>query len=90
MNQKLFTVENSFHLEGRNGTIISGELEPNAHQFKVGNFVALVKSDGSKLTVQIAGIELIRKFTPNRKTGILIQKLTKEDVPVGTEVFLEL
>jgi translation elongation factor EF-Tu-like GTPase len=91
MRQKLFTVEDVFNLTGR-GIVVAGELEQNSPIFKVGNIVLLIHPDGKELVTEIIGIEMVNPIDyenfNRKKIGVLLKVVSKEDVPIGTEVFL--
>jgi len=87
VKRKLFTVEDSFYFAGRQGTIVAGKLEHNSLTFKAGDKVCLIQPSGKEIIVNVSGIEMT--YPPNfEKVGVWFESLTKEDVPVGTEVLL--
>lgn len=93
MRQKLFTIEDTFNILGR-GIIVGGELEPNSPICRIGTVVVLVLPNGNELVTEISGIEMIKPidyetFNRNRVGIMLKDVIKKEDVPVGTEVFLK-
>lgn len=93
MRQKLFTVEDNFYLTGRGGTVVAGQLEQNSPSFKPGDEVVLIQPDGKETGAVINGIELPHPTDYENfdwsKIGVLFKGVTKEDVPIGTEVYLK-
>jgi translation elongation factor EF-Tu-like GTPase len=93
MRKKLFVIEDVFQITGR-GIVVTGEIESDSFPHKIGSKVVLVKPSGEKLLSKVIGIDY---FTPidgrrvNRnKVGVLLDNIIlKEDVPIGTEVFLD-
>jgi len=93
MNQKLFTVDDSFSVKGRSGTVITGKLGRSSPPFKIGSVVVLVQPDGIETMTEVSGIETIKPrnagYVKSNKVEVLIKNVTKENIPVGTEVFLK-
>ena len=92
MRKKLFVIEDVFNITGR-GNVVTGEREPDSPEFRVGSKIILVRPDGEEFITEVMGIELfipINNKISNRKyVGVLLKNVTaKEDVPIGTEVFL--
>lgn len=93
IRQKLFTVEDNFKFSEREGIIVVGELEDNAPPSQIGSNVLLITPEGIEFPTKISGIEMPRPInfeTFNwRKIGVMLKDITKkEDIPIGTEVFL--
>lgn len=87
--QRLFTVEDNFKIAGREGTIITGKLELNSPEVKVGSFLLLVRPDGSEITAEVGGIEIFKTISGfSKNLGVLVKNIEKKDAPRGTEVFL--
>jgi hypothetical protein len=80
----LFTVEDVFLIRDR-GLILVPGLERD-ERIGVGDPLLLKMPDGSSATASVAGIEF---STPNPRHmfPILLNGLTKDDVPIGTEVW---
>lgn len=87
MQQKLFTVEDRFKITGR-GVVITGAQREDLPQIKLGVSVILITPDGTEISAEVAGVEDFRTVSGHKGIGILINNLTKEAVPVGTEIFL--
>jgi hypothetical protein len=82
----LFTVSDCFTVIGRGVVLVPGLKPIGEERFKVGDEIRLRRPDAGDLIVPIAGIELP---VPNPENEVLIRvgNLSKEDVPVGTEVW---
>lgn len=93
MREKLFTIDAALKIAGR-GIIVVGELEANARSCKTGSNVWLVRPDGNELVTEVSGIERVKPLNYENfnwnQVGIMLKDVVrKEDVPVGTEVYLE-
>jgi len=66
------------------GVVLMPGLGENAHYVKTGSKLRLVRPDKSEMQTTIQGI------TFNDQHDILLApEVTKEDVPIGTEVWLK-
>lgn len=94
MRQKLFTIEETFSFGNGKGTVAAGELEKNSPSFKPGDEVILIKPEGKEINSKITGIEMPKFLSlearqkAQNKVGVWFESLVKEDIPIGTEVFL--
>jgi translation elongation factor EF-Tu-like GTPase len=88
MRNLLFTVEDCFKITGR-GTVVAANRPPNLPDLKVGEKIVLIQPEGREIKTEIAGIEMVVTVSGVKKIALLIKDITKEDVPVGTEVFLK-
>lgn len=90
--QHLFTVADRFQIEGRGCVLVPGlPTEPTSPIVPRGTRIRLRRPDGQETDTFIEAIELIsyRKQPEKICIPILLPKdITKEDVPVGTEVLL--
>ena len=90
--QHLFTVADRFQIEGRGCVLVPGlPTEPGSPDVVRGALIRLRRPDGREIDTCIKEIEMIsyRKRPEKICIPILLPKdVTKEDVPVGTEVFL--
>lgn len=82
-NILLFTVAKHYTISGR-GLILSPGLRDNVKHVKAGSKIKLVRPDNSVLQTTISGIT----FEGDHDI-LLPSNLTKEDVPVGTEVWTD-
>jgi hypothetical protein len=79
----LFTITEAFMITGR-GVVLMPGLGENAQYVKPGSKIRLVRPDKSEMQTTIQGI------TFNDQHDILLApEVTKADVPIGTEVWLE-
>jgi hypothetical protein len=84
----LFTVTNTFLIQGRGIVLMPGIIPQRDERFRVGDFVELRRPDNSIVRVQIAGIEIMNPMPRDGSRMVLIKKPErKEDVPIGTEVW---
>lgn len=78
------TVEDVFTITGR-GTVITGRVESGT--VRVGDILALHRTDGSVLETAVGGIEMFRKMLDMAKqgdyVGLLLRGLAKADVGRG-------
>lgn len=79
----LFKVEDTFQITGR-GLILVPGLGTNADKVSIGMIIKLKKPDKTEIVTTIAGIAFARKAPL-----LLPKEIKKEDVPIGTEVWLE-
>ena len=85
---KVITVEDTFLITGR-GLVIAGQKENDLVEIKVGGAVEILRTDGTAISSQIIGIDMINRRgfpTPvqNNKIGLLLKDLSKEDIPIGS------
>ena len=66
--------------------LLPGLKPVNEERFKVGDKVRLRRPNDQDLIVTIAGLELPHP-NPEKNVLILLDELSKDDVPVGTEVW---
>lgn len=88
MRQKIFTVEDTFKIDGR-GIVAAANRPPNFQEIKLGAVIVLVQPEGAEIITEVSGIDMFQTVSGISKVAILIRNLTKEDVPAGTEVYLE-
>ena len=82
----LLKVEDTFAIPGRGVGIAPGIVPIEGEKFRVGDRLFLKRPDGTRLLSAIGGLGF---FNPNPrcKIGIFLKGLTKDDVPIGTEVW---
>ncbi len=89
---RLFTVVDRFQIEGRGCVLVPGlSCEPGAPVVDRGAHIRLRTPSGRELDTFIKDIEHIRYAKMPEKIAAPIclpSDITKEDVPVGTEVLL--
>ncbi len=87
MARCLFTVEDTFLIEGRGLVPVPGIAPQGDERFRVGDPIKLKRPDGSEMVRRIAGLELLCPRPRPDDVVILLKGLGKDDVPVGTEVW---
>jgi hypothetical protein len=86
MARLLFVVEDTFDIR-RRGLILVPGISPHCDQaLRVGDPLRLKRPDGSELETTIGGIEMIGSTTI-RSVPIMLSGLSKEDVPIESEVW---
>jgi len=87
MARLLFTVEETFTVQGR-GVVLLPELKPlGEERFKVGDPLILKRPDGAEDKVSIAGLELLKPLNGRCQLVVMLSGKSKEDVPIRTEVW---
>lgn len=86
MSRRLFTVSDTFTIRGRGLVPVPGFVPVGEERFRVGDPLLLKRPDGSEVRTAIGGLELLDP-NPNRDVVVLLKELTKDDVPIGTEVW---
>ncbi len=89
MARCLFVVEDTFHIKSRGLVPLPGIIPQGEERFYVGDPIRLKRPDGTCLEWKIGGIEMIHCTPPRPKNDvvILLQGLSKDEVPIGTEVW---
>jgi hypothetical protein len=85
MARHLFTVEDTFIIEGRGLVPIPGIVPQGNERFKVGDAIRLKRPDGSEIEWQIGGLELLCPPPRKDEVVILLKGLGNDEVPIGTE-----
>lgn len=88
MRRKLFTVTDTFKIDGR-GTVVVGEQSPVVPDFKIGSPIVLISPEGREIIAKIGGTDAPTTVNGTRLMAVFIQNITKDEVPIGTEIFLE-
>lgn len=86
MPRRLFTVADSFRIEGRGLFLVPGIVPEDDERFRVGDPLLLKRPDGSELRTVVGSLELTTP-NPNHEVVVNLKGLGKEDVPTGTEVW---
>jgi len=88
----LFVVEDTFQITGHGCVLAPGpSAEPGAQTIRVGDRLCLRKPNGQSFDTVIRGVEMLgRRPRPKVITApiLLPREITKDDVPIGTEVWL--
>ena len=89
---ELFTVADRFQIAGRGCVLVPGlSAEAGSPVVRVGARIRLRTPDGRIIDSHVCGIEMINYLrTPEQRTApvLLPAALSRDDVPVGTRVFL--
>jgi hypothetical protein len=83
----LFLVKDVFTILGRGIVLVPGIGYNDLRILKVGDKITLEKPDGSSRQVRI-GEFWTPAPNPKRQILILLKRFKKEDVPIGTKVWL--
>jgi hypothetical protein len=87
MARRLFTVEDTFLIEGRGIVPVPG-IEPQGDErFRIGDSIILKRPDGSEIEWQIGGLELLCPRPRPDEVVVLLRGLGKDDIPIGTEIW---
>jgi hypothetical protein len=83
----LFTVTETFTVQGQ-GVVLLPELKPVGEEgFKVGDRLILKRPDGAEDVVRIAGLELLKPLDGKGQLVVMLSGKNKENAPIGTEVW---
>ena len=85
--RKLFVVQDTILIKGRGVAALPGIVPEGEERFRVGEPIILKRPDGTELNWQIGGLELMHTPRPRGDIVVLLQGLSKEDVPLGTEIW---
>lgn len=83
----LFTVTNVYDVAGRY-IIPTPGVPVSIRGIEKGLPIELRRPDGTTLRTVIASVLMIDPYDPKRPTQISLQGITKQDVPVGTEIWM--
>jgi hypothetical protein len=83
---KLFVVEEIFSVSGKGVILTPGFPKHIEKPVLIGSKIRLIKPDKSEIITEITGIDF--KAFYNRNPILIGNKITKEEIPVGTEVWL--
>jgi hypothetical protein len=88
MARLLFIIEDRFTVRGRGVVVLPGIVPQGDERFRVGDTVELRKPDRTNIVTRIGGLEFMSPMPANHAISVLLpNELTKDDVPVGTEVW---
>lgn len=86
MARHLLTVDDTFTIAGR-GLVLTPPIQMlPGERLRPGDTLLLKHPDGSETVTTLGGLELSRP-NPDGKVGLMLDRLTKVDVPIGTEVW---
>jgi hypothetical protein len=81
--RKVFTVSETFTIRGRGVVLLPGLVPIGEERFRIGDSLLLKPPTGEDTHVVIGGLDLCT----GPDVPVLLKGLTKDDVPVGTEVW---
>ena len=88
MREKIFIIEDHFQIKGR-GVIITGKTEKKSTELRIGTPIIICRPDGKEIETKVGGIDIFNP--PNFKNvAILVHNLTKDDLLIGSSVFIDL
>jgi hypothetical protein len=88
MGRMLFKVEHCFAIRNRGVVMLPGIVPQGNERVRVGDSLQLRRPDGTAVRTSIAGLEFTNPMPANHALAVVLPtQLTKDDVPVGTEVW---
>lgn len=78
-------VDDTCQIEDRGCVVVPGIPTNASFNVSAGDAIRLKRPDGSEITTTIAGIALGGNI---HSIPLLLQAITKDDVPIGTELFV--
>lgn len=87
MKTFVYTVEDVFQITGR-GCVVMAGLPDGELAVRPGAGVVLKRPDGSEITTTVRGTDPGVRGENGVSLAILLAEITKDDVPIGTEVWL--
>ena len=88
MEENLFEVGDNFYFSGQEGTVVIGRITKNLASFNSGDEILLIQLDGKEISAKISGIAMT-KPSNSKLIGVWFKNLAKEDISIGTKVFLK-
>jgi hypothetical protein len=87
MSHLICRVDNAFQISGRGCVVTPGIPKDASFQVKVGDSLVLRRPNGSVLHTVLVGVEFVRPPNDRGSPILLGAEVTKDQVPVGTEVW---
>ena len=87
MQTFLFTVDDVFEISGRYVVPTPG-VPVSVRGIRSGLRIELRRPNGTVLQTLIASIPILDPYDPKRPTQIALEGITKQDVPLGTEIWM--
>lgn len=88
MRKKLFTVEDTFQIEGRGLEIVGKDNKGSTIKIKPGDMLIIVKPNKEEIRTKFIGFSMFSP--PNFEVlATSFPNLTMEDIPIGSEVFVD-
>jgi hypothetical protein len=86
MSRRLLIVTDRFSIRGRGLVATPGFLPLVHEQFRAGDPLLLKRADGTVVHATIASLRVDDR-SPSHEVVLMLKDLTREDVPIGTEVW---
>ena len=87
MARILFKIEHTFLIAGR-GLVLTPGINPEGEErFYMGSAIEIRKPDGTSVLTTISGLELLCPNPKNTITILLPKSITKDAIPIGSEVW---
>ena len=87
MSRRLLVVEQRFWIRGRGLVVTPGVVPVEGERIKAGDCVLLIRPDGSTRDVMIRGTSTYFLPDSSARVDLLLDLRSKEEVPIGTEVW---
>jgi len=90
MARRLLVVEDTFFIKSRGLVPVPGIVPQGDERLRIGDPILIKRADGSLLEWHIGGIEMIGYsfgIVQQNDVVILLKNLTKEDIPIGSEIW---
>jgi len=87
MARRLVTVEHAFEIRGRGLVLAPGITLVGEERIRIGDPIILSKPDGSSVETRIGSLQLFSTTSLRDEILIVLEGTTKDDVPIGTEVW---
>ena len=88
MRKFQFKIQDTFQLQVV-GLVVAADIKIKDAKLNMGDEITLRLADGSQLQTKVAGIPLNCPYNPESPFSFSLPKgINKEDVPIGTEVWL--
>jgi hypothetical protein len=83
----LFIVDDVFDISGQS-VIPTPGVPVSIRGIRNGLPIELRRPDGTVLQTEIASVPMLDPYDPKRPTQIALRGITKQDIPVGTEIWM--
>lgn len=85
--RRLFTVEDVFAIRSRGLVLVPGITLRPGERFRPGDPIVLHRPDGSRVEAEIGELECLSGRPGSLEIHVLLRTLSKDDVPIGIEVW---
>lgn len=90
MRKKILTVTDAFWISGRGLAIVEFDRTNELKFTEIGTPLIIICPDGKTINSEIGGSEKITTVSGRKGEVILLLSLTRQDVPIGSNVFVEI